>query len=292
MWGRAVRSSSMLSRVSRSSSRSPPSLDLDGSSSRSSSASRTRVRPPRRASLSSLTSRAGKGLIMDSSQELVSPTGEVYARMVVRPLPPPVPHPARADPHTQSSGYAFGNYKAGGFNKSIAPKQPYTALSKPPTRAPDVVFSEKTTEEQAILYRLSGDYNPLHIFPDIGRKLGFPGAILHGICSYGTSFFPSARSRSELTTNNRPRGACDRPQGCRRGWFSSRVHERTLHLVRPLFFTLCDGSLTSWEQARHARRRARDEHVVLGRTCWTPRRLHPEDQGEWKGVPWRRCRFH
>ncbi|SCV69191.1 BQ2448_2211 [Microbotryum intermedium] len=113
----------------------------------------------------------GKGLIVDDSQELVGPDGEVYARMI-------------------SSGYAFGDYtknepKWKGFQKSIAPKQPTEAANKPPSRKPDVVFSEKTTEEQAILYRLSGDYNPLHIEPWIGKELGFPGAILHGLCSYG-----------------------------------------------------------------------------------------------------------
>ncbi|SGY73919.1 BQ5605_C005g03327 [Microbotryum silenes-dioicae] len=113
----------------------------------------------------------GKGLIVDDSQELVGPDGGVYVRMI-------------------SSGYAFGDYtkdepKWKGFQKSIAPKQPTKAANKPPARKPDVVFSEKTTEEQAVIYRLSGDYNPLHIEPSIGKELGFPGAILHGLCSYG-----------------------------------------------------------------------------------------------------------
>ncbi|KAI5475498.1 peroxisomal dehydratase [Pseudohyphozyma bogoriensis] len=109
----------------------------------------------------------GKGLIIDSAHELVDPKGEVYARMV-------------------TSGYVFGNdYGANGINKSIAPKRPLAPLNKPPAKKPDAVFSEKTTEEQAVLYRLSGDYNPLHAFPEIGKALGFPGAILHGLCSYG-----------------------------------------------------------------------------------------------------------
>jgi acyl dehydratase len=108
----------------------------------------------------------GKGLIIDTAQELVSPSGEVYTRMV-------------------GSAYVFGKFDLGGFNKSIAPPQPLKAVSKPPAREADIVFSEKTSEEQAVIYRLSGDYNPLHIFPEIGKRLGFPGAILHGICSYG-----------------------------------------------------------------------------------------------------------
>lgn len=40
-------------------------------------------------------------------------------------------------------------------------------------------------DEMAIIYRLSGDYNPLHIDPTIGQKAGFGGVILHGLCSFG-----------------------------------------------------------------------------------------------------------
>ncbi|ORY74739.1 HotDog domain-containing protein [Leucosporidium creatinivorum] len=113
----------------------------------------------------------GKGLIVDGEINLVSPEGEVYVRMI-------------------SSGYGFGKYTnkedgSAGFAKSIAPPQPAKGLSKPPTSAPTHVFTEKTSSEQAILYRLSGDYNPLHIDPSIGKALGFGGVILHGLCSYG-----------------------------------------------------------------------------------------------------------
>jgi peroxisomal enoyl-CoA hydratase 2 len=41
------------------------------------------------------------------------------------------------------------------------------------------------TPEQAVIYRLSGDYNPLHIDPSIGRRAGFGGTILHGLGTYG-----------------------------------------------------------------------------------------------------------
>jgi hypothetical protein len=54
-----------------------------------------------------------------------------------------------------SSGYCFGKFDTGGFQKSIAPKQPLKA-GKPPQRNPDFVFAEKTTPEQAVVYRLSG----------------------------------------------------------------------------------------------------------------------------------------
>lgn len=86
-----------------------------------------------------------------------------------------------------SSGYGFysGKSDLNGYAKSIAPKQPLTGAKKPPTRTPDFVFSEKTTAEQAVVYRLSGDYNPLHIDSAVGEALGFGGVILHGLCSYG-----------------------------------------------------------------------------------------------------------
>jgi len=61
------------------------------------------------------------------------------------------------------------------------------ALNKPPTRAPDVIYTEKTHEDQAALYRLSGDYNPLHLDPSFAAMGGFGTPILHGLCTFGVS---------------------------------------------------------------------------------------------------------
>jgi 3-hydroxyacyl-CoA dehydrogenase/3a,7a,12a-trihydroxy-5b-cholest-24-enoyl-CoA hydratase len=55
----------------------------------------------------------------------------------------------------------------------------------PPERAPDAVITEKTHENQALLYRLSGDWNPLHADPGFARKVGFQRPILHGLCTFG-----------------------------------------------------------------------------------------------------------
>ena len=56
-----------------------------------------------------------------------------------------------------------------------------------PERKADVVHEADTRADQALLYRLSGDRNPLHSDPKIATMAGFPRPILHGLCSYGTA---------------------------------------------------------------------------------------------------------
>ena len=54
-----------------------------------------------------------------------------------------------------------------------------------PERAPDHVVDMRTSENQALIYRLSGDRNPLHCDPQLAREAGFPRPILHGLCTFG-----------------------------------------------------------------------------------------------------------
>ena len=59
---------------------------------------------------------------------------------------------------------------------------PATAANAPPERKADKVIREKTTESQAALYRLNGDYNPLHADPVVARKAGFETYVVEDAC--------------------------------------------------------------------------------------------------------------
>ncbi|XP_064412486.1 peroxisomal multifunctional enzyme type 2 isoform X1 [Latimeria chalumnae] len=73
---------------------------------------------------------------------------------------------------------------AGGFGgKRRSDKVKVTV--NPPNRPPDAVMTDGTSVNQAALYRLSGDWNPLHIDPSFAALGGFKKPILHGLCSFG-----------------------------------------------------------------------------------------------------------
>lgn len=54
----------------------------------------------------------------------------------------------------------------------------------PPGKSPDNIEIIQTSPETALLYRLNGDYNPLHATPEPGKKMGFGGTIIHGLYSW------------------------------------------------------------------------------------------------------------
>lgn len=80
---------------------------------------------------------------------------------------------------------------AGGFGGDAPPAREGGA----PARAPDAAVEEATRPEQALLYRLMGDVNPLHADPDFPLVARFDGRpILHGLCTYGFAMRAVARA--------------------------------------------------------------------------------------------------
>lgn len=103
----------------------------------------------------------GKAALIFTTTELMSDTGAALARL-------------------ERITYIRNG---GGFGGS-SENPPGTVLVRP-AGPPDQVIDLPTRPEQALLYRLNGDYNPLHSDPDVAAKSGFRAPILHGLCTMG-----------------------------------------------------------------------------------------------------------
>jgi acyl dehydratase len=102
----------------------------------------------------------GKAAVVVVTGTAVSPSGEpVYT--------------------TTSSAFIRGEGGWGGD------RGPSGAQNVPPEREPDHVVDYQTSPDQALVYRLNGDRNPLHSDPSFAAAGGFPTPILHGLCTYG-----------------------------------------------------------------------------------------------------------
>jgi acyl dehydratase len=75
----------------------------------------------------------------------------------------------------------------GGFSQRGGGDEPAPAAPAVPERAPDLSIELATRADAALLYRLSGDTNPLHVDPAVAARAGFPRPILHGLATYGNA---------------------------------------------------------------------------------------------------------
>ncbi len=101
-----------------------------------------------------------KGLVIRHQTVLKNEKGEALATLV-------------------ASRFARGDGGIGG------PAQGQPEAHEVPKRAPDKTVDITTRPDQALIYRLCGDRNPLHSDPEFAKRAGFPRPILHGMCTYG-----------------------------------------------------------------------------------------------------------
>lgn len=109
----------------------------------------------------------GKGAIMVTERRLETAGGELLATV-------------------QQISFLRGDGGFSQLNGGQPSDTPLPALQPTPEdRAPDFTDVQTTRPEAALLYRLSGDYNPLHADPAVAQAAGFERPILHGLASYG-----------------------------------------------------------------------------------------------------------
>ena len=127
----------------------------------------------------------------------------------------------------------------GGFGGAAGPVRP---VHPAPTGTPDLAVDLPTRPEQALLYRLNGDDNPLHSDPAAAAAAGFPRPILHGLCTLGVvghallrglAGYDASRVRSLALRFSAPvfPGETVRTEMWRSGAFRARVLERDAVVV-------------------------------------------------------------
>ncbi|MSP56019.1 MAG: MaoC family protein [Myxococcales bacterium] len=91
---------------------------------------------------------------------------------------------AKGDLLTETSWSIFCRGQ-GGFGGEVGPTS--KSIEALPDAPPSLVIRAETRPEQALLYRLCGDLNPIHVDAALATKVGFERPILHGLCTYGSA---------------------------------------------------------------------------------------------------------
>ncbi|MEM7060180.1 MAG: MaoC/PaaZ C-terminal domain-containing protein [Pseudomonadota bacterium] len=93
---------------------------------------------------------------------------------------------------TTSTTFARGD---GGFGGPTGPVKEVHAI---PDRSPDATVNIPAVPQAALIYRLSGDPNPLHASPDVAKAAGFKAPILHGLCSFGIAGWAVLKTYADM----------------------------------------------------------------------------------------------
>jgi len=103
----------------------------------------------------------GKGALLQSRRDIFDVNGDRHLATV------------------RQVSFLRGDGGCGGSGDALPAPHPV------PQREPDAIATLATRPEQALVYRLSGDFNPLHADPAVAAEAGLERPILHGLCSYG-----------------------------------------------------------------------------------------------------------
>jgi len=170
----------------------------------------------------------GKAALILSDTELDDGTGRLFARL----------------------GRTIFIRGGGGFGGK---DEALPGRAEAPASPPDVVVDLNTGREQALIYRLNGDLNPLHSDPSLAKKLGFDVPILHGLCTMGVvthavlrglADYRAERVRSVKLRFSKPvfPGETIRTQIWNSGHFRALVPTREAVVVEDGFATLAPPS--------------------------------------------------
>jgi acyl dehydratase len=122
---------------------------------------------------------------LTATNRIVSLTDKGAGKGAVMTIERVIHEKGHAEPLATTTQIAFLRGD-GGFSATSGVSDPGPeSLPAVPDSKPDVELELPSLPQSALIYRLSGDYNPLHCDPDVARAAGFTRPILHGLCTFG-----------------------------------------------------------------------------------------------------------
>jgi acyl dehydratase len=131
---------------------------------------------------------------LTATNKVVSLSDKGAGRGAVMTIERVIHEKGHSDPLATTTQIAFLRGD-GGFSATSGVSDPGPeSLPAVPDSKPDIELELPSLPQSALIYRLSGDYNPLHCDPDVARAAGFSRPILHGLCTFGMAAHAVLRS--------------------------------------------------------------------------------------------------